>query len=156
MVDQLILLMQPGSGDDLQGIKKGLLEYGDVFLVGKSDMSPQQANLTRQYLLSSLKILKGQECPIFPVSGLVPKHNQAFYEYSKSLTVDPERRKVMKNQWFQHLLESRILSLLRGESKKSDLGESQLSQTLESYKEKLTSSEVLPPSLVRLFIESEL
>jgi len=146
MVDQLILLMQPGSGDDLQGIKKGLLEYGDVFLVGKSDMSPQQANLTRQYLLSSIKILKGRDCPVFPISGLVPEHNQSFYDYSKSLKIDPERRKTMKAQWFQHLLESRVLSLLRSEfdSASTGGGPKRWNQTLRNYKERLGASDVLP------------
>jgi len=37
MTDAFVLLMQPGGGDDLQGIKRGILELADVVLVNKAD-----------------------------------------------------------------------------------------------------------------------
>ena len=37
IVDFFILLMQPGSGDDLQGIKRGILEVSDLVVVNKAD-----------------------------------------------------------------------------------------------------------------------
>lgn len=37
MTDVFVLLIQPGSGDDLQGIKRGILELADVVLVNKAD-----------------------------------------------------------------------------------------------------------------------
>ena len=37
MVDCFLVLMQPGSGDELQGIKKGLLEHADLLVVNKAD-----------------------------------------------------------------------------------------------------------------------
>lgn len=37
MTDVFVLLMQPGGGDDLQGIKRGILELADVVLVNKAD-----------------------------------------------------------------------------------------------------------------------
>jgi LAO/AO transport system kinase len=37
MVDFFLVLVQPGSGDDLQGIKKGVLELADGLVVNKAD-----------------------------------------------------------------------------------------------------------------------
>ena len=37
MVDTIVVLLLPGAGDELQGIKKGILEVGDVLAVNKAD-----------------------------------------------------------------------------------------------------------------------
>jgi len=37
MVDVFCLLLLPGAGDDLQGIKKGIVELSDVFIINKAD-----------------------------------------------------------------------------------------------------------------------
>ena len=37
MVDTFVVLLLPGAGDELQGIKKGILEVGDVLAVNKAD-----------------------------------------------------------------------------------------------------------------------
>jgi LAO/AO transport system kinase len=37
MVDCFLVLLQPGAGDELQGIKKGLLELADLLVVHKAD-----------------------------------------------------------------------------------------------------------------------
>ena len=37
LVDIFTLIVGPGSGDELQGIKKGITEYADLFIVNKND-----------------------------------------------------------------------------------------------------------------------
>ena len=37
MVDLFLLVLQPGGGDDLQGMKRGIVELADIILVNKSD-----------------------------------------------------------------------------------------------------------------------
>jgi LAO/AO transport system kinase len=37
MVDTFVVLIQPGAGDELQGIKKGILELADILAVTKAD-----------------------------------------------------------------------------------------------------------------------
>jgi LAO/AO transport system kinase len=37
MTDMFLLLLLPGSGDDLQGIKRGIVELADLILVNKAD-----------------------------------------------------------------------------------------------------------------------
>jgi LAO/AO transport system kinase len=36
--DTTILVLMPGSGDDIQAIKSGIMEVGDIFVVNKADM----------------------------------------------------------------------------------------------------------------------
>jgi LAO/AO transport system kinase len=59
MVDVFLILQQPYSGDDIQGLKKGLLELADLVAVTKGDgelLLPAQ--ITRQKLESSLHLAK--------------------------------------------------------------------------------------------------
>ena len=52
MVDCFVLLNQPGSGDELQGIKRGVLEFADVLLVNKMDgMLPKSLSSADTYNL---------------------------------------------------------------------------------------------------------
>ena len=37
MVDVFVLLLAPGAGDDLQGVKRGIVELADVVVVNKAD-----------------------------------------------------------------------------------------------------------------------
>ncbi|MCL4103925.1 UNVERIFIED_CONTAM: hypothetical protein GTU68_034787 [Idotea baltica] len=59
MVDFFMLLMLPAGGDELQGIKKGILELADAVVVNKADgESENQANLTRQQYAGAMSILQ--------------------------------------------------------------------------------------------------
>lgn len=42
MVDCFVLLLLPGAGDDLQGIKRGIVEMADLVVVNKADTGRQQ------------------------------------------------------------------------------------------------------------------
>mgnify|MGYP006076759903 CR=1 FL=1 len=46
MTDMFLLLLSPGGGDDLQGIKRGIMELADLVLVNKAD--GDQARLANQ------------------------------------------------------------------------------------------------------------
>ena len=46
MTDMFLLLLSPGGGDDLQGIKRGIIELADLVLVNKAD--GDQARLASQ------------------------------------------------------------------------------------------------------------
>lgn len=46
MVDMTLLLIQPGAGDEIQGIKRGIMEMADVLVINKADGN--QKNLAMQ------------------------------------------------------------------------------------------------------------
>ncbi len=54
MVDFFVVLMLAGAGDDLQGIKKGILEIADLIAVNKADgdNADRAANAARDYQLA--------------------------------------------------------------------------------------------------------
>jgi LAO/AO transport system kinase len=51
MTDMFLLLLQPGGGDELQGIKRGIMELADLVLVNKADgdLEPLAARSAQDY-----------------------------------------------------------------------------------------------------------
>ncbi|MEC9486245.1 MAG: methylmalonyl Co-A mutase-associated GTPase MeaB [Prosthecochloris sp.] len=52
MVDFILLLIQPGSGDELQGMKRGIMEIADAVAVTKADQASRQS---MQHAVSSCR-----------------------------------------------------------------------------------------------------
>ena len=65
LVDIFSLIVGPGSGDELQGIKKGITEYADIFIVNKADGDLKlQASKTASDYQSSLNYQSTSEVSI--------------------------------------------------------------------------------------------
>lgn len=59
MVDSVLLLLLPGGGDELQGIKRGLLELVDLIAINKADGDAvAAARKTRTHYLAALKYVR--------------------------------------------------------------------------------------------------
>ncbi len=57
--DMFLLLLQPGSGDDLQGIKRGVMELADMIVVNKADGElVNAANRSASSYLNALQLIK--------------------------------------------------------------------------------------------------
>ncbi|NJB87335.1 LAO/AO transport system kinase [Lewinella marina] len=56
MTDAFLLLAQPAAGDDLQGIKRGILELADHLVVNKADALPREARLAAAELRRGLHL----------------------------------------------------------------------------------------------------
>jgi LAO/AO transport system kinase len=74
MVDTFLLLALPGSGDELQGIKKGVLELADVVAVNKADGEGERAaRLALADLAAALRYVPrkraGWASPALAISG---------------------------------------------------------------------------------------
>ena len=57
MTDAFVLLMLPNAGDDLQAIKKGIMELADLVVFNKSDIDPTAAALAAAQMRSALSML---------------------------------------------------------------------------------------------------
>ena len=57
MTDAFVLLMLPNAGDDLQAIKKGIMELADLVVFNKADIDPTAAQLAAAQMHSTLSIL---------------------------------------------------------------------------------------------------
>ncbi len=60
MVDFFIVMIQPSSGDELQGIKKGIIELADMVVINKADgdILPLASKTKAEYS-SALRIIRG-------------------------------------------------------------------------------------------------
>src|SRR5512135_3303386 len=57
MTDVFVVLQLPNAGDDLQAIKKGVMELADLIVVNKADLDPDAATRARATILSSLRLM---------------------------------------------------------------------------------------------------
>ncbi|WP_075219722.1 methylmalonyl Co-A mutase-associated GTPase MeaB [Acuticoccus yangtzensis] len=82
MVDTFLALMLPGAGDELQGIKKGLLERADIIAVNKADGNAfHAARQAAAELLSAVKILAAEAPPeILTVSARTGERLDALWQ----------------------------------------------------------------------------
>ncbi len=59
MVDFFMVLMLPGGGDELQGIKKGIMELADALVINKADGDSENlARLAQQQYTSAMNLLR--------------------------------------------------------------------------------------------------
>ena len=62
MVDFFLMLLLPGGGDELQGIKKGILELADAILINKADgESASLARKTKLHYQSAMSLLASND-----------------------------------------------------------------------------------------------
>jgi LAO/AO transport system kinase len=59
MVDFFMVLMLPGGGDELQGIKKGIMELADALVINKADGDSEKlAAITQSQYTSAMSLLR--------------------------------------------------------------------------------------------------
>ena len=98
--DLFILLISPGGGDELQGIKRGIMEVADIIVINKADgNNKHQAQITAKEYSMALHLKpknKNQWIPKIIIASAYKKNGiQSFIE--KCLDFDDH----IKNQWKQ-------------------------------------------------------
>ena len=56
MTDMFVLLQLPNAGDELQAIKKGVMELADLVVINKADLDPDAAMRAQAQIQSSLRL----------------------------------------------------------------------------------------------------
>ncbi|MDZ7591354.1 MAG: methylmalonyl Co-A mutase-associated GTPase MeaB [Rubrivivax sp.] len=56
MTDMFVLMQLPNAGDDLQAIKKGVMELADLVLINKADLDEAAATRARAQITSALRV----------------------------------------------------------------------------------------------------
>jgi LAO/AO transport system kinase len=57
MTDVFVLMQLPNAGDDLQAIKKGVVEVADLVLINKSDLDENAASQAQAFINSALHLM---------------------------------------------------------------------------------------------------
>jgi GTPase len=127
LTDFFLVLMLPGAGDELQGLKKGVIELADMIAVTKADGDNQgRARATAAEYGAALHILTPRSRdwtpPVMTFSGLtgdgIADLWQQVLDHRARLTASgelAERRRAQQVKWMWTLLEERLLAPLRND-----------------------------------------
>jgi LAO/AO transport system kinase len=63
MTDMFVLLQLPNAGDDLQAMKKGIMELADLVVINKADLDPDAATRAEAQITSALRVLRFTGAP---------------------------------------------------------------------------------------------
>jgi len=124
MADIFCLLQLPNAGDDLQAIKKGIMEIADLIVINKADIDPSAAMRAKSQIKTALHMLRPASpnwtVPVLTLSALKKEGVAEFWntvtDYRKALTasaeVDAKRRhQALAGRWA--LIESGLRSRFR-------------------------------------------
>lgn len=120
MVDFFLVLMLPGAGDELQGIKKGILELADMIAVNKADIFEAKLKQAMREYKSALHIMTDASPiwhpPVVACSGLtgegIPELWQRIEKHKKLMSESGERNERRENQrltWLQAQIRDRLM-----------------------------------------------
>ncbi len=130
IVDFLLLFIAPGGGDDLQGIKKGVLEFADLLVINKKDIDKtlalQTASLYGQSLMRNPLVISALER-----EGLedVQKILNEMYSSEDISKLRKNKREI----FFWNRVEAEVLSRIKNYKK-----EEESQEYLKDYLEKKT------------------
>jgi LAO/AO transport system kinase len=128
MTDFFLALMLPGAGDELQGIKKGLVELADMIAVNKADGDNiRRANLAAGEYRGALHILTPHSehwhPPVLTYSALMGTGVdilwQKILDHRAAMNASGEfgsRRRQQQVKWMWSMLEQRMMARLRADS----------------------------------------
>ncbi len=127
MTDFFLVLMVAGSGDELQGIKKGIVELADMIAVNKADGDNiARANIAAADFKSALHILAPRTLtwspPVVTFSALTGDGIDGLWaqvlDHKVKMTATGEladQRRAQQVKWMWTLLEERLTARLRGD-----------------------------------------
>jgi len=124
MVDLFMLLLLPGGGDELQGIKKGISEIADLLVVNKADVDPNAANAAASEYRSALRMLRpasdSWQPPVLTAAGLsgqgVDDVWAKIQEYRQAMDANgalADRRAGQARAWMWNELEESLIAAFK-------------------------------------------
>ena len=158
MVDFFLVLLQPGAGDELQGIKKGVLELADSLVVNKADSEQLEAaeRCAGEYA-RALGLLRAQSPNWTPrvlmVSSLQGTGIDAVWEAIMAHTAALEssgerqaRRKEQARQWLWSLVEEGLESSFRAHP--------DVSGQIDALEQAVQNLEISPAAAARTLLDA--
>ena len=157
MVDFFLLVVITGAGDDLQGIKKGILELADAIVVNKADGDNRQKALTARadyeqilhYLRPSTEGWKSQALTCSALSGEgiadIWLKVQKFRETAQASGAYARRRQEQLLQWVRTMTDEYLRN--RIEQNES------LAACRENVERKVVTGEITPTNAAKELIQ---
>lgn len=122
LVDCFVMLLQPGAGDDLQGIKRGILELVDVVVVTKADGDNRAlAAAACHHYQQALHILRRDAwqppvlaCSAVEKTGLADVWQVLERYFREMSTQVTQRRAEQRLHWLDEALRDAVLEWFAG------------------------------------------
>ena len=147
-VDMFVLVLAPGAGDELQGLKRGVVELADLVVVNKTDgaLEPSARRLALDYG-AALSLLRPRSAAWKPEVVLVSSHDgrgvaevwDAATRYHAALQDGGEiarRRAGQARTWLWREVTEGLTNALRGDAT--------ISALVEELEDKVSAGEVAP------------
>ncbi len=120
MVDFFMVLMLPGGGDELQGIKKGIMELADALVINKADGDSEKlANMTKRQYSSAISLLRHNSFwtpRVMTCSALTSTNIDAvwnmlleYYNEAQECQAFVSKRNQQNLDWMRQLLNQMLL-----------------------------------------------
>jgi LAO/AO transport system kinase len=157
MVDFFLLLMLAGAGDELQGIKKGIMEMADAIVITKCDgENKKAANQARANYQHALHLVSatdsGWQPQVLTSSALentgIAETWQTISDYVQFSEADGyfmENRQLQNRTWFYESIQNQILKTI-GQSE-------QIKNNLHRFEKEIASGSRLPSEAARQLIQ---
>jgi LAO/AO transport system kinase len=125
MVDFFMVLMLPGGGDELQGIKKGIMELADALVINKADGdSAKLATLTQRQYTSAMNLLRHASfwtprvmtCSALKLQNIDAVWGMVVDYYFQALKQDAfqNKRSRQRRDWMHELVKEMLMLKLTG------------------------------------------
>jgi len=124
MTDLFCLLQLPNAGDELQAIKKGVMELAGLIVINKADICPAAAQTACSHIKAALRILRPTSpnwpVPVLTLSALKKDGITEFWNtvkrYRNTMTASGEftaRRKHQAATWMWELIDASLKQRFR-------------------------------------------
>ena len=153
VVDLFSLLILPGSGDDIQGIKRGIMELADIIIVNKADGDRiLLAEESKKQFNSALSLMHGKfsgwQAKVITCSSIEQKGIEkvwdtmtSFIKVSKMTGFFEENRRLQAISWYEEKVKTLVYQYYLKNNKKSEF--------LLELRNKVIAAELDPVSAVR-------
>ena len=161
MVDFFLVLMLPGAGDELQGIKRGIMEMADILLVNKADgdLKPTAIRTCADYAGALRLLRKRPQDPVgFPkamtVSAVEQNGLQDAWGEMQALTTwrrdeghFAARRAAQARHWFEAEVRDGLLARLNSDGPR---------QAMDALAAAVTSGALTPGQAAQRMLDEHL
>ena len=155
MVDLFMLLVQPGAGDELQGIKRGVMERADIVVVTKADGALEGPAAHAKADFEAALSLHSGEGPWTPcviacssveghgleeIAAAVERHRAAIAEAGAL----EAKRAAQASAWLWREVEASLIAALRADER--------LAPAVEAFEAEVTAQTLTPAAAARRIV----
>jgi LAO/AO transport system kinase len=131
LADTTVLVLAPGFGDEIQTLKSGIMEIGDIFVVNKSDNPGAdgfattikhlaESKMTKEWIPPVLKVIATQNEGIEQLIKKIDEHVSTAPNKQKVFLLTEKAYKLIQNNRMKDLDKKKLQNEIEEEMKKKD------------------------------------